>query len=220
MRATPYLLVCAFALACTSPEPGDPTSSSPAEVGDAESAETAEVAASEEAAIPEEDDPFDVRSTTRKIEEFGIPTPAVVAELESHARELVEAGFCEDAIQALDDYAKQANWLSNVIAAGLEPYYDASYDDRKEIGFSKVRPLIKYEEMTNDYRTKRNRAMVMKAECLAATGRREQAVAEFIAALRLIEVDDHEWWRRARHGLYELIDLEPKPESSDAASEG
>ncbi|MCG8614507.1 MAG: tetratricopeptide repeat-containing protein [Pseudomonadales bacterium] len=150
-------------------------------------------------------DPFDLSSISKKAEELGVPTTSEVEEMEKRATELFNSKDCDAAIPALDEYAKKSNWLANLVAAGLRPYYNASYDDRKDFPYRKVSPLTKYEDMANEFKQKRNIAMVMLGECYAAIGDDKKAISYLRRALDLISLDNEEWWERARLGLYKII---------------
>ena len=155
-----------------------------------------------------EEDPFDISGILEQIEEYGVPTCSSVAELEAKAMNLFTQGNYVAAMEALEAFAKHANWLANIIVAGLEPFYGASYDDRKSFPYySRGDALIEFERRANEYKTKRNHAMVMQAECAVQLGVTTQAVAMFMKALDLIDIEDYEWWDRARDGLYALIEL-------------
>ena len=65
--------------------------------------------------------------------ELGLPTIDLVTYLKNQAIETFESGNYEEALPLLEEWAKQANWLANLISGGLEPYYSASYDNRKNI---------------------------------------------------------------------------------------
>jgi len=148
-------------------------------------------------------DPFDTSATDKKIKELGVPTISSVDAMEKKAKDLFLSGNCKSAVTALDKYAKTANHLANIISAGLDPYYGADYDDRKY--FSGVKQLAVFEQKSNDYKAKRNRARVMQGECLAKLGKKNESVSVLIGALDLIDIDDREWWERARKALYEQI---------------
>lgn len=150
-------------------------------------------------------DPFDLSSSREKIGKLGLPTVSIVADLENKAKQLFAAGNWKEANPALERYAKQANTLANLISAGLEPFYGASYDDRRS--FSGTSALVNYESLANEYKTKRNRAMVMQGECLISLGQKDEGAAMLIKALDLISIDDKEWWTRARTKLYSLLDV-------------
>jgi hypothetical protein len=153
-------------------------------------------------------DPFDLSATAKQVKDLGVPTVSEVAALESKANDLYAAGEWKEAAVALDQFARKANWLANLIVAGLEPYYGASYDDRKNIGYANLQPLIPIEAKANAYKEKRNHAMVMRAECLAKLGDNAQAVSVLVGALDLIDINDKTWWERGRKQLYTLIELE------------
>lgn len=150
-------------------------------------------------------DPFDLTRAKAMLAE-GIPTVEEVNGLEETAKKSFESGNCKAAVDDLDLYAKKANHLANLIVAGLEPFYGASYDDRK--AFRDVRSLIPLENLANDYKDKRNRAMVMRAECLFELGQTEEGIGVMVVALDLISIDDQEWWMRARKGLYDAIGVD------------
>ena len=151
-------------------------------------------------------DPFDVSAATATIEEIGVPTVSYVSALEEEARRLFANGSCSPgAIEALVVFAKHANWLSNLISIGLEPFYDAPADDRR--AFEGLNELVSLERLGNEYRMKRNIAMVMQAECYDASGDIARAVALYHRALELIDIDNVEWWMRARTGLYRIIEV-------------
>jgi len=149
------------------------------------------------------DDPFDMSSTQKRITELGLPTVEGVAALEKDAGELFSRQECAKAVAALDRFARQANWLANLISAGLQPFYSASYDARKN--FSQVSQLAPYETLANKYKEKRDRAVVMEAECLLQLGQKERGVGMLFKSLELISMSDSVWWARARKDLYDVI---------------
>ena len=154
-------------------------------------------------------DPFDMSSTTEQVRALGIPSVSEVDDLENSARQLFLAGNCAEAMPILEEYAKRANWLANLISFGLDPYYDASYDDRKNYPYAKLEKLIPYESLSNKYKRKRNIAIAMQGECLAKSGDKEKAVSYLVRALELFDVgaDTERWWERTRNNLYDLIGL-------------
>jgi tetratricopeptide (TPR) repeat protein len=155
--------------------------------------------------LSKQGDPFDLSRSREKIGKFGLPTVTRVADLENKARVLYAANNWREAGIALDRFAREANTLANLISSGLEPYYGASYDDKENI--KGLGALAAYEKLANDYKTKRDRAMVMQAECLILTGQKEEAAALLLRALDTISADDRDWWDRARNKLYALIDV-------------
>lgn len=115
-------------------------------------------------------DPFDLSASATKVKELGLITKPEVDALEEKAKSLFNAGDCKGAIPVLIDYSKKSNWLANMIQASLDPYYGASYDDRKGYSYAKLKPLIPLETMANDYKKKRNIAFAMQGECLIKVG--------------------------------------------------
>lgn len=152
-------------------------------------------------------DPFDLSGQQKQIEEVGIPTKSSVDALEAEARDLFNQGNCEDAIPLLVTYAKRSNYLANLISGGLEPFYSASYDDRKSFRISTIPGLASYERQANNYKRKRNIAFAMQGECLIKMGKYEEAVPVLVKALDLIDIDSTEWWKRSLDNLYSVIEI-------------
>lgn len=152
-------------------------------------------------------DPFDLSASASKIKELGIVTKSEVDKLELRAQELFKAENCKEAVDTIAEYARKANWLANMISANLDPYYTASYDNRKKYDFSKLKPLIPLESMANDYKRKRDRAFVMQGECYLKMGDKEKALPLLLKALDLINLEDDEWWKRARNSLLTIIEV-------------
>lgn len=148
--------------------------------------------------------PFDL-TAAREAMGDRIPTEPGVAALETAALAAFSSGDCKTAVDALDRYAKEANGLSNFIARSLKPYYDGSYDEKKAFPVSRLSQLVPLERLANDYKAKRNRAMVMQAECLVKMDDPSKAAAMYYQALELIDIEDSEWWDRARIGLIALL---------------
>ncbi len=154
---------------------------------------------------PAKEDPFDLSQNEKKIKEFGIPTVSKVLELERKAIELYQAKDWKAAAEANAEYARAANWLSNIIRAGLEPFYGASYDDKRN--YRDLDTLIKFERMMNDLRMKRNRAMVVQAECEINAGDKEKGLSLLLKSLDLIDIDDTKYWEKARAMLYSMAEV-------------
>ena len=152
-------------------------------------------------------DPFDISSTAEQAEELGIPTISEVNALEDTARQLFNSKNCVEAVSILKEYARKANWLANLISSGLDPYYGASYDERKDYPHHALQRLVPYEKLSNKYKRKRNIAIAMQGECLAKLGDKEEAVSYLVKALDLLDIDDGTWWKRTRDNLYEIIGL-------------
>lgn len=150
-------------------------------------------------------DPFDLSASASKVEELGVITKPEVDALEAKAKELFNSGDCRAAIPVLIEYSKKSNWLANLIAATLDPYYGASYDDRKGYSYDKLKPLIPLESLSNEYKRKRNIAFAMQGECLAKTGDNKAAIPVLLKALDLIDIDNDIWWTRTNENLLKII---------------
>jgi len=155
-------------------------------------------------------DPFDLSESASKVEELGVITKPEVDALEERAKELFNSGSCKEAIPVLVEYTKKSNWLANMISASLDPYYGASYDDRKGYSYEKLKPLIPLERLSNDYKRKRNIAFAMQGECLIKTGDDKGAIPVLLKALDLIDIDNDVWWKRTRNNLLEVIQVSTK----------
>ncbi|MGI2938045.1 hypothetical protein [Vibrio diabolicus] len=150
-------------------------------------------------------DPFDLSASTQQVGELGVITKADVDQLEERSRALFNDGKCKEAIPVLVEYSKKANWLANMISASLDPYYGASYDDRKAFPYEKIKPLIPLENMSNEYKSKRDIAFAMQGECLIKTGNKEAAIPVLLKTLDLLSIDNEVWWKRTRNNLLDII---------------
>lgn len=149
-----------------------------------------------------------IRSTSQQVERLGVPSPQQVDSLRERAYNLYEADSCSTAVKALQTHAKKANWLTNVISQGLEPFYDASYDDQENVSAGRVRILGNFEDSANELKRERNESYVMIAECEREMGNQNVAMVYYMSALDLIDVEDQSLWDRARTGLYETVGVE------------
>ncbi|MBE3599138.1 MAG: hypothetical protein IMX02_10240 [Limnochordaceae bacterium] len=50
--------------------------------------------------------------------------------------------------------------------------------------------------------------MVLWAEALVQLGRTDEAVSVYLRALDLLDIEDWDWWTRARAGLYALLGVD------------
>lgn len=135
--------------------------------------------------------------------EDGVPDKADVDQLIAQAVSTFESEDCRRAIPQLAEAQARANHLANLITIGLEPFYDASYDDRRS--FRGVGELAPFEAMSNEYKRERNRLMVMEAECLLNTNQTREGIVRLYRALELIDIDNGPLWNRARDRLYSEI---------------
>lgn len=161
--------------------------------------------ASRIAAQKPDENPFDTSVYQKEISDLGVPTTKDVEDAATKAQQLFESGNYEEALPALEEWARKANWLANIISGALEPFYSASYDARKSFPWSRLNLLTSYERTANRLKSDRNHAMVMQAECLVKLGRTTQAVGIYLKALDLIDIGDWDWWVRALNGLYSII---------------
>lgn len=147
----------------------------------------------------------DPKSSRDKSGKEGLPTVSRTAEFEMKAKILYDADNWREASVALERFAREADGLANLIRSGVQPYYNASSDERRALqGLSE---LMRYEDLSNEYKVKRNRAMVMQAECLILIGQKEAAAALLVRALDLIDATDRDLWETARQKLYMLIEV-------------
>lgn len=149
-----------------------------------------------------------IRSTTEQVKRLGVPSPDEVDSLRERAYGLYEADSCSTAVSALQNHAEKANWLANVISKGLEPYYDASYDEQESMSVGRMTELADYETSSNELKQQRNRSYVLVAECQREMGNSNLAMVYYMSALDLISIDNKDLWDRARSGLYETVEVE------------
>lgn len=153
------------------------------------------------------DSEFDLSVEQQKIEELGIPTVSSVATMKSEADTLWNSKDYKAAAVAYSNYAKQANWLANIISDGLEPYYSASYDDKKS-WYPKTlsyNELSSAESKSNGYKSERNRAMLYEGLCYYYLNDYETSLPLLIKALDLIEIDDEKNWELGMDALYSIV---------------
>ena len=73
------------------------------------------------------DDPFDLSALENETTDLGIVTIADLVLLEDRSRQLFNDGQCDSALPALQEYARKANYVANIIAAGLDPFLWSIY---------------------------------------------------------------------------------------------
>ena len=154
-----------------------------------------------------EEDAFDMTADQETVAELGIPTVSTVAALKTEADALWTAKDYAGAATAYATYAKQANWLANLISAGLDPFYTASSSDRKGWSPSQLswNDLTGPENSANDYKSERNRAILRQGLCYYNLGDYENALPLLLKALDLIELDQESYWKEAMAALYAII---------------
>ena len=158
----------------------------------------------------QEKDPMDVSAEMEKIEKYGVPTVDAVHKLKLQADSLFNAKDWENAAIALDDYARSANWLANLLSQCVEPYYSASYDDKKSTSYFSLKPFIPFENKANSLKRGRNEAYVKMGICQKELGNTKKAVAYLYKGLDLLSVDQREYWVIAKDAIAEIVGFNPE----------
>ncbi len=154
-------------------------------------------------------DALDISKETEQITKYGVPTIEAVDVIGKKAETLFTAQSWKEAIPALEDYAKNANWIANLIAQCVEPYYSASYKDKEKISYSSIKEFIPYENKANQYKKERNRAYVKIGLCYKNLGDIKKATIYLTKSLDILSVDDTEYWNLAKNALSEIIKFTP-----------
>lgn len=156
------------------------------------------------------DDELDISADAAKVEQLGIPTISSVNELKKKADELWISQDYANAATAYSEYAKQANWLANLIASGCDPFYGGTKDERSSF-YSSNKALFnivsKNESTANSYKAERNRAWTYQGLCYYHLGDYNAAVPILIKALDLIEIDQTEYWDLCVKALNDIVGL-------------
>lgn len=89
----------------------------------------------------------------------------------------------------------------------MDPYYGASYDDRKSFSprTLDLTDLAKAETQSNSYKGERNRAMLYEGLCYYNLNEYETALPLLIKALDLIEIKDETNWKLGMEALYSIV---------------
>ena len=158
----------------------------------------------------QEKDPLDVSSEMEKIEKYGVPTVDAVNRLKYQADSLYNAKDWENAAVVLDDYARNANWLANLLSQCVEPYYSASYKDKETTSYSTIKPFIPFENQANRLKEGRNEAYVKMGICQKELGNTKKAVAYLYKGLDLLSVDQTTYWHIAKDAIAEIVGFNPE----------
>ena len=150
-------------------------------------------------------DPLDLSVQLEQIENNGVPTVSIVNDMKVKAENLYKAGNYAEAAVAYEDFAKKVNWLANLLSQCVEPYYSASYDDKKNISYTEIKNYIPYETKANECKRDRNVAYVMIGVCYKNLGDNSKAVAYLHKALDLLSVDEELYWNIAAKNLSEIV---------------
>lgn len=158
------------------------------------------------------------------VEESIIPAPAlevdftdlkspdvILGMMEEAEAELAQNG-CSDAVTMFAAVSIQSNATSNVIRAGLEPFYNSSRDDREAFARNRadLAPLIENETKVNDMIRLRNEAWVRQGICLLELGNTSEGISILNQALDRLSVDQKERavWLEARGAMWGLVGIE------------
>lgn len=155
------------------------------------------------------EDAFDTSADAKQVEELGVPTLSSVAASKKKADDLWSQKNYKKAAVAYAEYAKEVNWLANLVSAGLDPYYNASSSDRKEYypndTTMRTSALVKYELEANVYKTERNRAIMQEGLCYYYLNDYERALPLLLKALDLFSLDEVSNWKTTMTALYDII---------------
>ncbi len=136
-----------------------------------------------------------------------------VNRLEDNYKELIVAGDCNAALPTIATYYEAANVTANILRQGLEPFYDASRDDRGSVSTDRqlIKELAAAEDLANDLIRRRNAAWVDEAKCLLVIGDRSAAVTRLFRALDFIGTgnEHRNLWNEARRLLWAEIGYNP-----------
>lgn len=157
-----------------------------------------------------ESDPLDLSRELEKIAEYGVPTVQLVNQIKAKADNLYQSQSWTEAIVAYDEYAKKANWLANLLSQCVEPYYSASYDDKKNVSYAAIKKYIPYENASNNYKELRNQAYVRIGLCYKNLGNNEKAVAYLYKGLDLVDLKATVDWAEAVAALTEIVGFTPE----------
>lgn len=154
------------------------------------------------------EDELDLSKDKEKVDELGIPTVSSVQKLKSEADALYESKDYMKAAEAYSLYAKNVNWLANIISGTLEPYYSADYDDRKDWKPESIDVTTLYmaESESNHYKSERNRAMLYEGLCYYYENDYETAIPLLLKALDLIEIDDETNWQLGYDAVMDIVE--------------
>lgn len=150
-------------------------------------------------------DPLDISKEMEQIDKYGVPTVKAVEELKAKADTLFQSKAWKEAAVAYEVYAKNANWLANLLSQCVEPYYSASYKDKEKISYSLLKPFIPLESKANEIKKNRNIAYVKIGLCYKNSGNVKNAVAYLHKGLDLLSIDEYGNWMAAKDAMLELL---------------
>lgn len=151
------------------------------------------------------ENPLDMSLQLKNIENYGVPTIASVDAMKIEAETLYNNQQYKEAIVAFRLFIENANWLANILSQCVEPYYSASYDDRKNISYTTLKEYIPYENKANELKEQRNVAYVRIGLCYKNMGNNSQAVTYLHKGLDLLAIDQRVEWNEAASALAEIV---------------
>lgn len=154
-------------------------------------------------------DPLDVSKEVEQIELYGVPTFSAVEEMRMKADALYEAKSWKEAAEAYEQYAKHANWLANIVSQCVEPYYSASYDDKKNMSYTLLKSFIPYENAANKLKEGRNVSYVRIGLCYKNMGDINKAVTFLHKGLDILSIDQYTEWSLGAAAIAEIVGFDP-----------
>lgn len=151
-------------------------------------------------------DPLDVSIQKEQIEKYGVPTLSAVEAMKTKADALYDSKSWEQAASAYKIYAQHVNWLANLLSQCVEPYYSASYNDKKAYSYA-MEPFIPFESKANECKTNRNQAYVKMGLCYKNMGDIKNAVTYLHKSLDLLGVEDIDYWTKAKDAMAEILEF-------------
>ncbi|WMT90108.1 hypothetical protein [Pelagibacterium sp. H642] len=136
------------------------------------------------------------------------PTVAVVQDLVAEVSSTLASSGCAAALPIIEELADESNRLANIIAQGIEPFYQTRQSDREPMPPELISELADAEAYANALKDQRNEAWVTQGDCLIKTGNPDLAIAVLHQALRFIRFEDRALWSRARQLLWSTAGYE------------
>lgn len=155
------------------------------------------------AAYAQSEDPMDMAGSERAISDAGIVRMSDIDALKERTSQLLAEGDCAAVVPELVELSKQSNFLANVIRAGIEPFYDASLEDRRSFVITSA--LIDREREVSGLLETRNRAWVDEGLCHSEMGDDRTAIVRLTHALDYIGIDETETWTTARNAIWRIV---------------
>lgn len=144
------------------------------------------------------------------VEAYGVPTVASVEALSKEADSLFAEGDWEKAIDRYQSLAQQSNWLANLLTQCLNPYYNASYDDKKRTPLNTLNKLSVYEKSSNEYKMLRDRSFLRIALCYKQMNKKEECIMYLYKTLDKMSMKESADWQTAMQTMCEITGYVPE----------